>query len=56
MASGSSKQDRSEVRSVARSRYLQIDGTEIHATEWGAPGAPGIVMWHGLARTGRDFE
>lgn len=29
---------------------------EIHVTEWGDPGKPGLVMWHGLARTGRDFD
>ena len=29
---------------------------EIHVTEWGDPAKPGLVMWHGLARTGRDFD
>lgn len=29
---------------------------EIHVTEWGSPGARPLVMWHGLARTGRDFD
>lgn len=29
---------------------------ELHVTEWGAPSAPPIFMWHGLARTGRDFD
>ncbi|MBU2980600.1 alpha/beta hydrolase [Lentibacter algarum] len=29
---------------------------EIHVTEWGAKSAPVIVMMHGLARTGRDFD
>ena len=24
--------------------------------EWGRPGTPAIIMWHGLARTGRDFD
>jgi pimeloyl-ACP methyl ester carboxylesterase len=24
--------------------------------EWGRPGAEPLVMWHGLARTGRDFD
>ncbi len=24
--------------------------------EWGTAGAPPLVMWHGLARTGRDFD
>jgi pimeloyl-ACP methyl ester carboxylesterase len=24
--------------------------------EWGVAGAPALVMWHGLARTGRDFD
>lgn len=29
---------------------------EIHVTEWGDPANPAVVMWHGLARTGRDFD
>ncbi len=39
-----------------RSNYLTIAGCETHYSEWGAPSAPAIVMWHGLARTGRDFD
>jgi pimeloyl-ACP methyl ester carboxylesterase len=39
-----------------RSRYVKVDGREVHVMEWGRPGAPAIVMWHGLARTGRDFD
>lgn len=39
-----------------RSRYVVIDGLEMHYTEWGRAGAPGVMMWHGLARTGRDFD
>ncbi|MBO9330547.1 alpha/beta fold hydrolase [Achromobacter xylosoxidans] len=38
------------------SRYLRCEGRELHYTEWGAPDAPPLVMWHGLARTGRDFD
>jgi len=29
---------------------------EVHVTEWGDPNNPPLVMWHGLARTGRDFD
>lgn len=29
---------------------------EIHVTEWGDPAAKPLIMWHGLARTGRDFD
>nr|WP_321507605.1 alpha/beta hydrolase [uncultured Celeribacter sp.] len=29
---------------------------EIHVTEWGDPSGRPLVMWHGLARTGRDFD
>lgn len=29
---------------------------EIHVTEWGSPDNPALVMWHGLVRTGRDFD
>jgi pimeloyl-ACP methyl ester carboxylesterase len=28
----------------------------MHYMEWGTPGAQPLVMWHGLARTGRDFD
>lgn len=39
-----------------RSTYIQAAGFEIHVTEWGDPERPALVMWHGLARTGRDFD
>ena len=39
-----------------RSRYTVCAGREIHTTEWGAPDAPVVVAWHGLARTGRDMD
>ncbi len=29
---------------------------ELHVTEWGDPTGKPLVMWHGLARTGRDFD
>ena len=39
-----------------RFALVPVAGHELHVTEWGTPGAPGLVMWHGLARTGRDFD
>jgi pimeloyl-ACP methyl ester carboxylesterase len=39
-----------------RSTYIKASGFELHVTEWGDPGNPALVMWHGLARTGRDFD
>lgn len=39
-----------------RSNYVAASGHEIHVTEWGSPGRPALIMWHGLARTGRDFD
>lgn len=39
-----------------RSTYVAAAGREMHVTEWGEPGRPALVMWHGLARTGRDFD
>ena len=36
--------------------YVPAAGFEIHVTEWGDPGKPALVMWHGLGRTGRDFD
>jgi pimeloyl-ACP methyl ester carboxylesterase len=38
------------------SRYLVCEGRELHYTEWGAPDAPCVIAWHGLARTGRDMD
>ena len=38
------------------SRYLKCHGREIHYVEWGRKGAPYLIMWHGLARTCRDFD
>lgn len=38
------------------SRYLRVLDREIHVTEWGDRQNPPLVMWHGLARTGRDFD
>jgi len=39
-----------------RSYFVPVAGHEIHVSEWGDPQAPALVMWHGLARTGRDFD
>ncbi len=41
---------------MPRSDYRQINGLEVHFLEWGAADAPPVVLWHGLARTGRDFD
>ncbi len=39
-----------------KSRYLTCAGYEIHFTEWGAGNREAVMMWHGLARSGRDFD
>jgi pimeloyl-ACP methyl ester carboxylesterase len=39
-----------------RSTYRLLAGHEIHLTEWGDPAASPLLMFHGLARTGRDFD
>lgn len=39
-----------------RSLYLDGHGFNLHVTEWGDPQAPAVICWHGLARTGRDFD
>jgi pimeloyl-ACP methyl ester carboxylesterase len=39
-----------------RSLYLPIQGHEVHLTAWGDPAAPALMLWHGLARNGRDFD
>ncbi|MFT5509315.1 MAG: pimeloyl-ACP methyl ester carboxylesterase [Hyphomicrobiaceae bacterium] len=39
-----------------QSKYVTVMGREVHYMEWGTPGNQPLVMWHGLARTGRDFD
>lgn len=39
-----------------RSHYLSCLGRELHVTTWGDPDAPAVIAWHGLARSGRDFD
>jgi len=38
------------------SHYLKCCDREIHLVEWGRSGAPHLILWHGLARTCRDFD
>lgn len=39
-----------------RLNFVEVMDHEIHVTEWGQTGAPVLMMMHGLARTGRDFD
>lgn len=39
-----------------RFSFVPVLDHELHVTEWGNPANPALVMWHGLARTGRDFD
>ncbi|MBR9652284.1 alpha/beta fold hydrolase [Thalassovita aquimarina] len=39
-----------------RSVFLPLMGHDIHVMEWGDPSSPPLIMWHGLARNGRDFD
>lgn len=39
-----------------RFSFVPVLGHEIHVTEWGDPSGKPLIMWHGLARTGRDFD
>ena len=36
--------------------FITCRNLEVHYTAWGEPDAPKLVMWHGLTRTGRDFD
>ncbi|MGI9151677.1 MAG: alpha/beta fold hydrolase [Limnohabitans sp.] len=38
------------------SDYLLCHGFNIHYTAWGDASLPVVIAWHGLARTGRDFD
>lgn len=42
--------------SQPRHAFAPLLGHEVHVTLWGKPSNKPIVMWHGLARTGRDFD
>lgn len=39
-----------------RHALIPVLDHEVHVTEWGAPTGIPLIMWHGLARTGRDFD
>lgn len=36
--------------------FITCQNLEIHYVEWGDPTAPAVICWHGLTRTGRDFD
>ena len=38
------------------SHYLTCHGFNLHVTTWGDASKPAVIAWHGLARTGRDFD
>ena len=38
------------------SRYITVLERELHYVEWGPDKPETVVMWHGLARTSRDFD
>jgi pimeloyl-ACP methyl ester carboxylesterase len=39
-----------------RHAFVPVMDHEIHVTEWGDRQAKPLILWHGLARTGRDFD
>lgn len=39
-----------------RSHYITLLDREVHYLEWGERGKPPLMLWHGVARTGRDFD
>src|SRR3990172_3396268 len=45
-----------EVSATPGSKYLRCCDREVHYMERGRPDAPTVMMVHGLARTGRDFD
>jgi pimeloyl-ACP methyl ester carboxylesterase len=38
------------------SKYITVNGLEFHYMEWGSADKPPLILWHGFARTGRDFD
>lgn len=47
---------RSCAGSGPESLYVDCGAHEIHVSAWGPREAPPLMFWHGLARTGRDFD
>lgn len=45
-----------ETSSAGRHAFVPVGPHELHVMEWGDPANPPLVMWHGLSRTGRDFD
>jgi pimeloyl-ACP methyl ester carboxylesterase len=41
---------------AACSTYVPCNRAELHVTHWGDRANPAVILWHGLARTGRDFD
>ena len=37
-------------------QFVTCRNLELHVTCWGDSSLPAMVMWHGLTRTGRDFD
>ncbi len=37
-------------------QFVTCRNLELHVTCWGDSSLPAIMMWHGLTRTGRDFD
>src|SRR5205823_13999061 len=50
------RQARGAAMSGMASQYVTVLGRELHCVEWGERGRDTVVMWHGLARTCRDFD
>jgi pimeloyl-ACP methyl ester carboxylesterase len=42
--------------STMTSNYVTVLERELHYTEWGRGNGDAVIMWHGLARTCRDFD
>lgn len=43
-------------RTERRDRLLDVEGLEIHYSDWGDPTGPAVVCVHGFSRNGRAFD
>jgi len=41
---------------IPSSHYVTVNGFELHYVEWGHASKPPLILWHGFARTCRDFD
>src|SRR5580704_14628417 len=50
------REDTMATQTVGTDRYVKVNGLRLHYLEWGAAGAPPIVMLHGLRGSAHTWD